>query len=458
MSILIKNAVIFDAEKVFQTDILLSEGGFLEIGKDIKKNADRVIDATGKYVFPGGIDPHVHFHLPTPAGFSADDFASGSKAALFGGTTTIIDFVTPQRGQSLIEALEMRILDARDSLVDYSFHISPVDWRPSLEEEIKECVRRGFPSFKIYLAYRQSIGIDEETMYKVMQIVAKAGGMVTAHCELGEEVDRLRNEFASKENLTPVYHAQSRPPYTESEAVEKAIKAVEKTGCPLYIVHVSSAESLHHIRKAQQKGLPVMAETCPHYLLLNDDKYMGDFEETCPFVLSPPLRKPLDSEMLWQAVADGTLQTVGTDHCPFSMEQKAFGKNDFRLIPNGGGGVEHRLEHLFTFGVLQNKISMNHFTALTSSAAANIFGLETKGKIQIGADADLVIWNPETTKTVSAKNHHSACDNSIYEGFSTKGSAEFVIKSGELIIEGGKLLKQVPGKLLLRKSKTFGKS
>jgi dihydropyrimidinase len=192
--------------------------------------------------------------------------------------------------------------------------------------------------------------------------------------------------------------------------------------------------------------------------LLNDDKYMGDFEETCPFVLSPPLRKQNDSEMLWQAVADGTLQTVGTDHCPFSMEQKAFGKNDFRLIPNGGGSVEHRLEHLFTFGVLQNKISMNHFTALTSSAAANIFGLETKGKIQIGADADLVIWNPETIKTISAKNHHSACDNSIYEGFSTKGSAEFVIKSGELIIEDGKLLKQVPGKLLLRKGKISGKS
>ncbi|MDO8897768.1 MAG: dihydropyrimidinase [Bacteroidales bacterium] len=458
MSILIKNAVIFDAEKAIQTDILLSEGGFLEIGQDIKKNADRVIDATGKYVFPGGIDPHVHFHLPTPAGFSADDFASGSKAALFGGTTTIIDFVTPQRGQSLIEALELRIQDAKDSLVDYSFHISPVDWRPSLEEEIRECVRRGFPSFKIYLAYRQSIGIDEETMYKVMQIVAKAGGMLTAHCELGEEVDRLRNEFASKGNLTPFYHAQSRPPYTESEAVEKAIKAVEKTGCPLYIVHVSSTESLHHIRKAQQKGLPVMAETCPHYLLLNDDKYMGDFEETCPFVLSPPLRKFMDSEMLWKALADGTLQTVGTDHCPFSMKQKAFGKNDFRLIPNGAGGVEHRMELLYTHGVLQNRMSKKRFAEVTSSAATSIFSLETKGKILVGADADLIIWNPETQKIISAKNHHSACDNSIYEGFSTKGSAEFVFKGGELIIEDGKLLKHVPGKLVLRKAKIFGKS
>jgi len=451
MTILIKEATIITPSEEQRTDILISDGKILQLGKALKYAADRVINASGKYVFPGGIDPHVHLHLPSPAGFSSDDFISGSIAALFGGTTSIIDFVTPTRGQPLIEALDLRITEASDSLVDYSFHISPVEWRSTTEEEIKECIRRGFTSFKIYLAYQKSIGIDKEVLFKVMKVVGKAGGIVTAHCELGEDVDRLRNEYAQNGHTSPLYQALSRPPQTEVDAVKMAIKMAEKTSCPLYIVHVSSGASLIHIRWAQQNGLPVMAESCPHYLLLNEEKYQGDFEKAAPYVLSPPLRKTEDQQLLWRAFINGTLQTLGTDHCPFSMQQKAFGKHDFRNIPNGAGGIEHRLALLHTYGVLKKKLSLQRFVEISSSNAANIFGFEKKGKIAPGFDADMILWNSETTNTISAKTDHSNCDINIYEGFKTIGAAETVIKGGEIFIDNGKLLQKVPGKLILRK-------
>ena len=444
MSLLIKNGSIITSCRNFQADILINSGKIAGIGHHLihQDTPVKIIDADGKYIFPGGIDPHVHMHLPTPAGFSSDDFYTGSRAALFGGTTSIIDFVTPQKGQSLVEALKMRQKEAGNSLADFSFHVSPVDFHQNIENEIKECVRQGVTSFKIYLAYKNTIGLEDENILKVLKTVGKLGGIVTAHCEMGDDIERLRNSFFENGQTSPMHHALSRPDVAEAEAVKKLIEMAAVADCPVYIVHVSAARSLEHIQKAQQKGQPVFAETCPHYLLLDDSKYSGIFEKTVPFVISPPLRQKQDQNALWKAINEGIIQTVGTDHCPFNFSQKAIGLNDFRKIPNGAGGIEHRMALLFTYGVLEKRISLEKFVEITSTNAARIFGIfPAKGQIAKGADADLVIWNPATENVISTKNHHQNCDINIFEGLKTLGSPEFVIKNGEVILENGVIVK-----------------
>jgi dihydropyrimidinase len=452
MAIIIQGGTIITSEKTFQSDILIEEERITKITEKITPNqGDTVLDAVGKFILPGAIDPHVHMHLPVFAGYSADDFYTGSKAAIFGGTTTIIDFVTPQKGEKLIDALQKRKAEAQNSLCDYSFHVSPVEWRDSLPTEIEEIIRQGCSSFKVYMAYKQSIGLEDEDLFKIMQTVAKNRALLTVHAELGDEIEELRNKFVSEGKTAPKYHPLSRPDDTEAQAVKKIIKFAEETSCSLYIVHVSARKSLEYIAKAQQKGLKVYAETCPHYLLLDDSKYIGNFEQTAPFVLSPPLRKKTDNEALWQAVNEGIIQTSGTDHCPFTMEMKSKGINDFRYIPNGAGSVEHRLELLYTYGVSENKISINKFVDLISTQAAKIFGLyPRKGEISVGADADIIIFNPEKERIISTKTHQQNCDNDIYEGFNTKGNIETVIKSGEIIIEKAQMIKEIKGIFLKR--------
>ncbi len=434
MELLIKNPTIVTSTNTFKADILIAEGKIKAIDKNLNVDAIKTIDATGKLVFPGGIDPHVHFHLPTPAGFSSDDFYTGSKTALYGGTTTIIDFVTPSKGQSLVDALDQRIKEASNSLVDYSFHVSPIGWCDTTDEEIRECVKRGFTSFKIYMAYKASIGLNDDVILKVMQAVASAGGLVTVHAEMGDEIELQRNKFFDEGKTEPLYHPLSRPSNTESEAIRRIIGMAAQIGCSLYIVHVSTKESIDHIRRAQKAGQKVFAETCPQYLLLDDSLYQKRFEETAKFVLSPPLRKSEDSQALWVAMADGTIQTIGTDHCPFTQKQKEFGIDDFRKIPNGAGGVEHRMALLYTYGVLENRINLNQFVSLTSTQAAKIFGLyPQKGEIAIGSDADLVIWDTQEVEKISSKTHHSTADISIYEGFKTIGSAEVIVIKNRII-------------------------
>lgn len=436
MILLIKNGTIITSEKVFISDILIKDGIIFEISDDIDLNEHfKVIDASGKYIFPGGIDPHVHMHLPASAGYSSDDFYTGSKAALFGGTTTIIDFVTPDKNQSLTEALNKRKKEAEQSIIDYSFHVSPVDWHTDIEKEIKEVIKEGITSFKVYMAYKDSIGLEDDILLKVMQAVAEASGIITVHAETGDEIDKLRNDYAEQGNLSPEYHALSRPNRTEADAVKKVIEFAEQTGCSVYIVHVSAKESVQYIKEAQTKGLKIFAETCPQYLLLEDSKLKGDFESTAAYVFSPPLRKKEDNKALWAALNDEIIQTIGTDHCPFTYDQKKIGISDFRKIPNGAGGVEHRMSLLYTYGILTNKISLNQFVKLTSTNAAKIFGLyPQKGEIAIGSDADLVIWDTEHQETISVDTHHQNCDLNIYEGMTTKGKPEFVIKGGEIVV------------------------
>jgi len=453
MNILIKNGTVVRSTEAFNSDIYISEGKIVQVGEslNILEPIDKEIDAAGKLIFPGGIDPHVHMHLPTSAGYSADDFDTGSKAALLGGTTTLLDFVTPQKGQSLIDALIDRKAEANNSLCDYSFHVSPVEWTKNTEQEIKDCIQSGITSFKIYMAYKDSIGLDDDNILKVMQVIGKAGGLVTLHCELGDEIEELRNEFAKNRDLSPEFHPISRPDIAESDAVKKAIEMAKKANCTIYIVHTSCEESIKHIKEAQKAGQPVYSETCPQYLLLNDSKYVGDFNDTCKYVMSPPLRKKEDQNVLWESINKGVVKTVGTDHCPFSLGQKEQGINDFRMIPNGAGGVEHRMTLLFSYGVLQNRINYNQFVDITSTQAAKIFGLyPQKGEIDTGSDADIVIWNPKIENTISVENHHQNCDLEIYEGAKTVGAPEIVILNGDVIVEKGKLVSEKKGKFLKR--------
>ncbi|MBL6943300.1 MAG: dihydropyrimidinase [Bacteroidales bacterium] len=455
MILIIKNGKIINADNSIKADVMCRDGKIIRISENLIPDSkhDKVIDASGCYVLPGGIDPHVHMHLPSFAGFSSDDFLSGSVAALFGGTTSIIDFVTPQKGETLSDAIEKRKLEAKNSLTNYSLHVSPIEWRNTLEDEIKNCIGIGLKSFKVYMAYKDRVGLNDDVLLKVMKAVGNEGGMVTVHCELGDDIEELRNKFASENKLSPEYHLLSRPARLEAGAVKKAIDLAKEADCPLYIVHVSTKQSLRYISAAQKKGQKVMAETCPQYLLLDDSKYYGDFDNVAPFVMSPPLRKKEDMKALWEGISNGTIQTIGTDHCPFTNKQKENGKYDFRKIPNGAGGVEHRLALIYTYGVLTGKISLNQFVALTSTNTAKIFDLfPSKGIIAEGSDADIVVWNPEKENIISAKTHHQNCDNNIYEGLYTFGDPEYVICNGEIAVENAKRFCGMKrGKLIKRK-------
>jgi dihydropyrimidinase len=453
MKILIKNGTVISSSERADSDVLIIDGVIARTGNDLAADdADRVIEARGKYLLPGGVDPHVHMHLPVSGGFSSDDFFTGSRAALFGGTTTIIDFVTPSRGESLPAALEKRKREAEVSLADYAFHVSPVEWCKTTCDEIRECIKMGVTSFKVYMAYKETIGLDDDDLLRVMKCVAEAGGMVTVHCEQGDEIEKLRNRYSDRNSTSPYYHALSRPAALEASAVEKAIKMAGSVHRPLYIVHVSSKESLKYIREARLREQVIYAETCPQYLLLDDSKYRGDFLETAPYVMSPPLRTREDSDALWAALNDGTLSTVGTDHCPFTMNQKMAALNDFRKIPGGAGGVQHRLELLYTYGVLTNRLTFNQMVNIFSEQPARIFGLHPrKGAIAEGSDADIVVWNPDCVRTISAGTHHQNCDINIYEGMTVKGSADYVIKGGTVIVENGKMtMPEITGKYLFR--------
>ena len=453
MNILIKNGTIITSDKTELLDIFIENHKIKTLDKNILPTENcEIIDAQGKFVIPGGIDPHVHMHLSTAAGFSSDNFKSGSIAALFGGTTTLIDFVTPRKGQTLPDALEARKKEAELALTDYSFHVSPIDFHENTQKEIEECIAQGITSFKVYLAYLKSIGLRNPEFFKVLQAVGKAGGTILVHCEMGEEIELLQDQFFAENKTEPKYHPLSRPSLCEADAVKNAIDMAHEANCTLYVVHVSAKESVEHIAQAQQIGYKVIGETCPHYLVLDDSKYEGTFEQTAPYVLSPPLRKKEDNTALWKALQKGIITTVGTDHCPFTFEQKSLGKADFRKIPNGAGGVEHRLALLYTYGVLTGKLTLNEWVDLCSTQAAKVFGLyPKKGSIAIGSDADMVIWNPEIEQEISVKTHHQNCDANLFEGMKTKGTAEYVIKNGVILIEKGKMNEAVSsGKFLFR--------
>jgi dihydropyrimidinase len=440
--LLIKNGTIINANDTFEADVLIKDDKIIRIEKNmLLPDADvTVIDATAKYIIPGGIDPHVHLDLPTPAGNSSDDFYSGSIAAIAGGTTCIIDFVTPSRGESLTQALYKRKAVASMSCIDYSLHVGITWWDNSLAEEIEYCMKHeGITSFKTYLAYKGTIGISYEELYEVMKVVAKFNGLVTVHCEDGDSVYAMQQQLIKEGKTSPRYHALSRPTEVEVEAVEKVLAMAAETQCKVYLVHISTAKSMDVINRYRTKN--VFVETCPHYLLLNEEVYNNDDFEIAKYVISPPLRSKTDNEILWHQLSENLIDTVATDHCPFNLQgQKDKGKHNFTRIPNGAGGIEYRTALLYTYGVLTNIITLQQWVALTSTHAAEIFGISnTKGSITIGKDADIVIWDIEKEKIISVDNQYQHCDSNIYEGFHLKGLPEIVICKGKIAFENGKM-------------------
>jgi len=437
---LIRNGTVVAAETISRQDIAVDNGLITGVGQldPALYPGHTVIDAVGKFVLPGGFDPHVHFALPTPAGNSCDDFSSGSIAALSGGTTFFMDFVTPRRGQPLMEALRHRQAEAASSLTGYGLHVGISEWNAKVASEVVACMEKeGIRSFKAYLAYRESIGINADELCQLMQVVGPRGGVVMIHCEDGAMIALLQQQFLRDGMTGARYHALSHPPEAEINAIGNVIELSAKTGCPAYIVHTSTRQGADAIAKAKQEGIRVSGETCPQYLLLDDSLYgLADDLQVMPYVISPPLRGKGDQQRLWAGLSDGTFDVVATDHCPFNLVgQKDRGLYDFTRIPNGAGGVEHRLGLLYTYGVLANRISMSQLASLVSTRPAEIFGYgDHKGKLLAGYDADLVIWDPGIKTVISAKTHLSHCDSEIYEGFPVQGGAEGVMMGGALVV------------------------
>jgi dihydropyrimidinase len=455
--ILIKNGFVVTPDESYQGSLLIEAGKISKVFRlpSPSQSADEVIDAGGRMIIPGAIDPHVHFALETPGGTSGDDFYTGTRAAIAGGTTSIIDFVTPERNESLSDALKKRKKVAEKSLIDWGLHMSITNWNEQTALEIKQCVEEeGISSFKLYLAYQKTIGIDDEQLALTMEAIGQAGGIALLHCEDDALIAHLQNKFIKQGMTSPAFHPKSRPVEAESTAVMKALNYGAILKCPLYVVHVSAGASIDLIAQAQDAGTIVFAETCPQYLLLDESNYELPFKESAKYVMSPPLRGSFDRWKLWKALKDKTIQSIGTDHCPFNLRgQKDKGVNNFTTIPNGAGGVEHRPALLFTYGVLANRITANRWVELISANPAKIFELaDKKGDIKPGMDADIVIWNPDKPNFISAENHHQNCDSNIFEGFKTKGAAEMVMVNGKVVYNNGEIkLDNAHGKYLFRK-------
>jgi dihydropyrimidinase len=438
----IRNGTIVTATDTYASDIGIRDGKIVAIGQDLPiEGADKVIDATGRYVMPGGIDVHTHLDMPFGGTTSADDFESGTIAAAFGGTTTLIDFAIQYKGQTLRHAFDtwMRKAD-RKATIDYSFHCIITDIAGAQLNEMKALVREGVPTFKLFMAYPGVFMLDDASIFRAMNEAASNGGMICMHAENGGAIDVLVQRALAEGKRAPKYHALTRPTTAEAEATSRAIALAEMAGAPVYIVHLSCNEALEKVREARDRGLRVYAETCPQYLYLSLENMDAPGFEGAKYVFTPPLREKWHQEKLWQGLAQDDLQVVSTDHCPFCFkEQKELGKDDFTKIPNGGPGIEHRMSLVYSGGVNGNRFSPNRFVQLVSTAPAKLFGLyPRKGTIAVGSDADLVVFDPNEEQTISAKTHHMRVDYSMFEGIRVKGIPKIVLSRGRTVVENGK--------------------
>jgi dihydropyrimidinase len=458
MSLIIKNGEIVTAADRYRADVYVKDGVIAAIGKDLERQgaSGDVIDAGGQLVMPGFIDPHVHMELPFMGTVSADDFESGTASGVAGGTTTIVDFVIPNRGQSLLEALQSWREKAKKAVADYTFHMAVTSWGDKTADEMRQVVEReGITSFKVFMAYKGALMVDDGELYQVMQQAAKLGAVVTVHAENGDAVWHLQKELVAKRDLGPEFHPVSRPSSVEGEATNRALMMARLHGTTAYIVHMTCREAVEALVRAKLEGQKCYGETCPQYLLLDDSVFVKPNFEGSSYVMSPPIRPAHlgHHDALWRGLGNGMLDSVGTDHCPFMMEQKRMGKDDFTKIPNGAAGVEDRLQMLYTYGVCENRFDAQRMVALGSTNPARIFGMyPRKGTIAVGADADIVVYDPTATGTRSAKSHHSRADRSIFEGFKTKGKPTTVIVNGKVRFRDGKLdVERGAGRFVARK-------
>ncbi len=440
---LITNGTVVTAGDTFEADILISGETVQAIGKNLQVKADKVVDAKGCYVFPGGIDAHTHLDMPFMGTMSSDDFETGTLAALHGGTTSIIDFAFQVQGGTLNQALQTWHEKAKGKAAgDYAFHVVVVDFNDKSKAEIQGLIEKeGVTSFKTFMAYKGALMIDDRQMIGLMNEVKKHGGLVTVHAENGDLADSLIQLNRAAGNFAPKYHALSRPEIVEAEATGRAIDIAYAGDHPLYVVHMTCEGALNRVREATKRNQRVLVETCVQYLLLDDSVYDRPGFEGSKWVMSPPIRKKKDQEALWNGLHQGLVHTVATDHCPFCMDQKKAGEKDFSKIPNGAPGIENRMELMFSEGVVKNRMTLNRFVEVNCTAPAKIFGLyPRKGTIAVGGDADLVIFDPKKQHKLSAETHHMRCDYSSYEGWQVTGKVRQVFLRGTLAIEDGKAL------------------
>jgi dihydropyrimidinase len=423
----------------YAADILIDGETVDTIGRSLEMEADVVIDAAGKLVIPGGIDPHTHMELPFGGTSSSDDFFTGTRAAAFGGTTTIIDFAVQNKGETLTQGVDNwhKKADGKCA-IDYGFHLITTEFEDGDEAEMYRVMDSGVTSFKLFMAYPGVFLADDATIFRAMSAAGARGGLICMHAENGIVINEIIKRFLADGRTAPKYHALTRPTIAEAEGVHRAIAIAEMAESPVYIVHLSCTDALNQIREARDRGIPAFAETCPQYLFHSIEDY-GDGFDGARFVMTPPLREKHNQAELWKGLKMDDLQVISTDHCPFCMkEQKELGKDDFSKIPNGAPGVENRMALIYNRGVVENRISLNRFVELTSTAAAKMFGLfPKKGTIAVGSDADIVIFDPEREHTFGVESEHMNVDYSSYEGWKVKGKVETVLSRGRVVIENG---------------------
>ena len=455
MALLIRSGTVVTAEATTSADVLIEGGVVREVREGIDPASHTVVDASGLLVLPGGVDAHTHLDMPFGGTSSADDFETGTKAAAIGGTTTIVDFAIQSRGMKMRTALDMWWGKAEGKAsIDYGLHMIVTDLPASGLEDMDAMVREGVASFKLFMAYPGVLMVDDATIFRALRQTAKNGAMVCMHAENGSIIDVLVQEALAQGKTAPVYHALTRPTIAEAEAVQRAIAMAEIAGAPVYIVHLSSEDALNQVREARDRGLPAFAETCPQYLLLSiEDQMPGKSFEEAKYVFTPPLREKKNQAKLWDGLKHDHLQVVSTDHCPFCFaDQKALGKDDFTKIPNGGPGIENRMQLIYHHGVNAGRLSLNRFVEITATAPAKIFGMyPRKGTIAAGSDADIVLWDADAEHTISAATHHMRVDYSMFEGFKVRGNAKKVYSRGELIADGGEFVGRTGRGMYLRR-------
>jgi dihydropyrimidinase len=442
MGILIKNGTVVSATGSRQQDVLIAGEIIARVSPGISDVGHEVVDATGLLVMPGGIDVHTHLDMPFGGTTSADDYTTGTQAAAVGGTTTLIDFALQTQGKTMREALEVwRGKSSGKACVDFSLHMAVTDLGPGDGmqglQEMEEMVAEGITSFKLFMAYPGVLMIDDGLMFRVMQKAAALNALCCIHAENGSAIDIVVSQMIAEGKTAPHFHALSRSPKAEAEATHRAIALADMAGAVVYIVHLSNEDSLAALKFFQARGAKALAETCTQYLVLSiEDQMPGESWDEARFVFTPPLRERWNQAPLWEALADGALSVVSTDHCPFTMEQKALGKGDFRKIPNGGPGVENRLQVLWHFGVNNGKITPERFVELAATAPAKIFGMERqKGRLAEGLDADVLLWDPNAEYTISAKMQKMATDYNMFEGWKVMGNAAKVYSRGEMVVD-----------------------
>ena len=439
----IKGGTVVTADLSYESDVKIEDGKIIEIGPNL--SGEETLDATGCFIMPGGIDPHTHLEMPFMGTYSSDNFDSGTRAALSGGTTMVVDFALPSPGQSLLEALQMWDNKSTMAHCDYSFHMAITWWGEQVFNEMQTVVQeRGINTFKHFMAYKGALMVNDDEMFASFQRCAELGSLPLVHAENGDVVASLQAKLLAEGNNGPEAHAYSRPAEVEGEATNRAIMIADMAGVPLYVVHTSSEQAHEAIRRARQNGIRVYGEPLIQHLTLDDSEYKNaDWDHAARRVMSPPFRDRKHQDSLWAGLAAGSLQVVATDHCAFTTDQKRTGIGDFTKIPNGTGGLEDRMPMLWTYGVNTGRLTPNEFVAVTSTNIAKILNIyPKKGAILVGADADLVVWDPEREKTITASSQQSAIDYNVFEGKHVKGLPRYTLTRGRVAVEDGTVKQQ----------------